>query len=68
MMNKVLERKQGIPITMCILYSTICKKVGIELEPVALPFHFMIRLPKVLKLSSLLLTTQLGWQKQRYLY
>ncbi|XP_035691885.1 F-box only protein 21-like isoform X1 [Branchiostoma floridae] len=39
----VLERKAGIPITMAILYAEIAKCLGVYLEPVNFPNHFLLR-------------------------
>ncbi|MFA6961395.1 MAG: transglutaminase-like domain-containing protein [Opitutaceae bacterium] len=38
----VLERRKGIPISLCIVYLLIAQRLGIDLEPVGLPGHFMI--------------------------
>ena len=42
--DKVLETRQGIPITLCILYMLIAKRVGVFLEPINFPRHFLLRL------------------------
>ena len=42
--DKVLETRQGIPITLCILYMLIAKRLGISLEPINFPRHFLLRL------------------------
>ena len=39
----VLETRQGIPITLCILYSLIAKRLGVNLEPINFPRHFLLR-------------------------
>ena len=44
--DKVLETRQGIPITLCILYSLVAKRLGIILEPINFPSHFLLRLKK----------------------
>jgi regulator of sirC expression with transglutaminase-like and TPR domain len=38
----VLERHKGIPITLSIVYLLVAQRLGIDLEPVALPGHFMV--------------------------
>jgi len=45
--NRVLEERAGIPITLSLLYIEVGKRVGIEIEGVALPYQFMVscRLP-----------------------
>jgi regulator of sirC expression with transglutaminase-like and TPR domain len=40
--DQVLERRRGIPISMCTLYLLIAQRLGLELEPIGLPGHFMI--------------------------
>ena len=41
--DKVLETRQGIPITLCILYSLIAERLGIILDPINFPRHFLLR-------------------------
>jgi regulator of sirC expression with transglutaminase-like and TPR domain len=38
----VLERKRGLPITLCVVYLLIARRVGLELEPIGLPGRFML--------------------------
>jgi regulator of sirC expression with transglutaminase-like and TPR domain len=38
----VLERRKGIPISLCIVYLLVAQRLGIDLEPVGLPGHFMV--------------------------
>lgn len=38
----VLERRKGIPLSLCIVYLLIAQRLGIDLEPVGLPGHFMV--------------------------
>jgi regulator of sirC expression with transglutaminase-like and TPR domain len=38
----VLERRLGLPITLSIVYLLVARRVGLELEPVALPGHFLV--------------------------
>jgi regulator of sirC expression with transglutaminase-like and TPR domain len=42
-MNEVIDRKTGIPITLSILYGTLAERVGLPMEGVNLPAHFMLR-------------------------
>ena len=42
-LNEVLDRKLGIPITLCILYMEIGRRVGLELEGVSFPGHFLVK-------------------------
>lgn len=41
-LDQVLERKKGIPISLSIVYLLIAQRVGLALEPVGLPGHFVI--------------------------
>lgn len=43
-LNEVLERRIGIPITLCIIYLEVAWRAGLEAEPVAFPGHFLVRL------------------------
>lgn len=40
--DQVLERRSGIPISLCTLYLLVAQRLGLELEPIGLPGHFMI--------------------------
>lgn len=42
-LNKVLEEHMGIPITLSLLYVEVAKRVGLHLDGVGLPFHFVVR-------------------------
>lgn len=42
-LNVVLERKTGIPITLCILYAAVAKAAGFKLVPVGFPSHFLVK-------------------------
>jgi len=41
-LDQVLERRTGIPISLSIVYLLVAQRVGLELEPVGLPGHFMV--------------------------
>jgi regulator of sirC expression with transglutaminase-like and TPR domain len=43
-LNEVIDRKTGIPISLSVLYWTLAEEVGVSLEGVNLPAHFMLRL------------------------
>lgn len=43
-LNEVIERRTGIPITLAILYMEVGRKVGLPLEGVSFPGHFLVRL------------------------
>lgn len=42
-LNKVLENRVGIPISLSLLYIEIGKRVGLLIEGIGLPFHFVVR-------------------------
>ena len=39
---RVLERRQGLPITLSLIYILVARRVGFELEPIGLPGRFMV--------------------------
>jgi regulator of sirC expression with transglutaminase-like and TPR domain len=43
-LNEVLDRRTGIPITLSVLYMEIGRRIGLELEGVSFPGHFLVRL------------------------
>lgn len=43
-LNDVIDRRTGIPITLSILYMEVGRRVGLPLEGVSFPGHFMVRL------------------------
>ena len=42
-LNQVIERKTGIPISLSVLYRAVAHRLGLEMEGVNLPAHFMLR-------------------------
>jgi regulator of sirC expression with transglutaminase-like and TPR domain len=42
-LNIVIERKRGIPITLCILYMKVARSVNFKMYPVNFPGHFLIK-------------------------
>jgi regulator of sirC expression with transglutaminase-like and TPR domain len=42
-LNEVLDRKLGIPITLCILYMETAQRLGLDLEGVSFPGHFLVK-------------------------
>ncbi|HKY09974.1 MAG TPA: transglutaminase-like domain-containing protein, partial [Candidatus Binatia bacterium] len=42
-LNEVLERKTGIPITLSILYMEVAQRVGLALDGVGFPGHFLVK-------------------------
>lgn len=43
-LNEVIERRTGIPITLAVLYMAVGRRVGLPLEGVSFPGHFLVRL------------------------
>jgi len=43
-LNEVLDRRTGIPITLSVLYLEIARRIGLDLEGVSFPGHFLVRL------------------------
>ena len=43
-LNEVIDRKTGIPITLAILYMEIGRRIGLPLEGISFPGHFLVRL------------------------
>jgi regulator of sirC expression with transglutaminase-like and TPR domain len=43
-LNEVIERRRGIPISLSVVYMEIGRKVGLPLEGVSFPGHFLVRL------------------------
>jgi regulator of sirC expression with transglutaminase-like and TPR domain len=42
-LNEVLDRKLGIPLTLAIVYIEIGRRVGLPLQGVAFPGHFLVK-------------------------
>ncbi len=42
-LNEVMERKQGIPITLSVLYMEVARRVGLDLCGVGFPGHFLVK-------------------------
>jgi regulator of sirC expression with transglutaminase-like and TPR domain len=40
--DKVLERRKGNPISLSVLYLLVAERLGLPLEPVGLPGHFVV--------------------------
>ena len=41
--NRVLETKLGIPISLSLMYSSVLARLGVICEPVNFPRHFLLR-------------------------
>jgi regulator of sirC expression with transglutaminase-like and TPR domain len=44
-LNEVLDRRTGIPLTLSVLYMEIGRRIGLPLDGVSFPGHFLVRLP-----------------------
>lgn len=42
-LNEVLDRKLGIPITLSILYMEIGRRIGLALQGISFPGHFLVK-------------------------
>jgi regulator of sirC expression with transglutaminase-like and TPR domain len=45
-LNEVIDRKTGIPITLSVLYMEIGRRIGLEVEGVGMPGHFIVKCKK----------------------
>ena len=43
-LNEVMDRRMGIPITLAVLYMETGRRVGLEIEGVSFPGHFLVQL------------------------
>lgn len=41
-LNRVLERKTGIPITLSVVYMEVARRLGLAVEGVGFPGHFLV--------------------------
>jgi regulator of sirC expression with transglutaminase-like and TPR domain len=44
-LNDVLDRKLGIPITISVVYMEVGRRVGMPLQGVGMPGHFLVKYP-----------------------
>jgi regulator of sirC expression with transglutaminase-like and TPR domain len=42
-LNEVIDRRTGIPITLSVLYIEMGRKIGLPIEGVSFPGHFLVR-------------------------
>ena len=42
-LNEVMDRRTGIPITLAVMYMELGRKIGLPLEGVSFPGHFLVR-------------------------
>lgn len=43
-LNRVLDRKLGIPITLCLIYIEVAGRLGLDMRGIGLPGHFITAL------------------------
>ncbi len=44
-LNEVLDRKRGIPISLALVYMEIGRRLGLPLQGVSFPAHFLVKCP-----------------------
>ena len=42
-LNEVLDRRTGIPISLSVLYMEVAKRIGLPLQGVGFPGHFLVK-------------------------
>jgi regulator of sirC expression with transglutaminase-like and TPR domain len=45
LLNLVIERRLGIPITLALVYVEVARRAGVIVQGVAFPGHFLLRVP-----------------------
>lgn len=43
LLNQVIERRKGIPITLSVIYIEVGRRAGLKVEGVGMPGHFIVR-------------------------
>ena len=41
-LHQVLDRREGLPITLCAVYILIARRIGFEVDPIGTPGRFMV--------------------------
>ena len=41
-LHRVLDRREGLPISLCAIYMLIARRIGFELDPIGTPGRFMV--------------------------
>lgn len=44
-LNEVLDRRTGIPITLAVVITEVCRRANVEAQGVSFPGHFLVRSP-----------------------
>ena len=42
-MNRLLDDREGLPITLSVLYMALGKRLGLQIDGVGIPGHFIVR-------------------------
>src|SRR5205085_3981371 len=42
-LNEVIDDREGLPITLSVLYLELARRIGLKAEGVGLPGHFVVR-------------------------
>jgi regulator of sirC expression with transglutaminase-like and TPR domain len=45
-LNRVLDHRSGIPITLAVVYMEVARRAGVRLDGVNYPGHFLVRCPE----------------------
>jgi len=45
LLNEVMDRRTGIPITLALLYMEVARRAGLHVEGINFPGHFLLRCP-----------------------
>ncbi len=45
LLSEVIDRRRGMPITLSVLMIEVGRRIGVELEPVGMPGHFLVAAP-----------------------
>ena len=52
LLNAVLDRRTGIPITLALVYMEVARRAGVRVEGVNFPGHFLLRMPDPFETST----------------
>jgi len=47
-LNEVIERRQGIPISLAMLYAIVGRRAGMQIDGINMPGHFIARYERIL--------------------
>jgi regulator of sirC expression with transglutaminase-like and TPR domain len=53
LLNVVLGRRLGIPITLAVVYMEVARRAGLDVQGIAFPGHFLLRVPLGAREASL---------------